>query len=282
MKHDIMAVQPEILSRIATEESWANYAKQFKAAEPQEGPKIGRVAVIPIYGIIHPKGFIGSELFGIYSLENLSMALSMAINDDSITKIFLDFHSPGGSVYGVTEAAAQIREARKLKPVIATTSTIMASAAYWLASQATQIHATKSAEVGSIGVYTTHEDISAALEKEGAKITIISAGENKTLGTPYEPLTEVARAEMQEKVDQYYSMFINDVALGRGIELEKVLADFGQGKTFLGDESKKRKMVDDNKSLVELIRAEGTMISEPAIMSDFRRRRARANAQAYR
>ena len=51
-----------------------------------------------------------------------------------------------------------------------------ASAAYWLAAQAHEIVTIKTGLSGSIGVYSAHEDMSAALEKNGVKVTLVSAG----------------------------------------------------------------------------------------------------------
>jgi ClpP class serine protease len=60
-----------------------------------------------------------------------------------------------------------------------------ASAAYWIATAADEVVVTPSGQVGSIGVFATHEDISKALDMEGIKVSLISAGKYKTEGTPF-------------------------------------------------------------------------------------------------
>ncbi|HEY3624859.1 MAG TPA: S49 family peptidase, partial [Terracidiphilus sp.] len=65
---------------------------------------------------------------------------------------------------GLPETADVIHAANRVKPVRAFVTGIAASAAYWLASQASSITLTPSGEVGSVGVLDLHADISKALE----------------------------------------------------------------------------------------------------------------------
>jgi peptidase S49-like protein len=48
-----------------------------------------------------------------------------------------------------------------------------ASTAYWIATAADEVVVTPSGQVGSIGVFAAHEDISKALEKEGTNVSLI-------------------------------------------------------------------------------------------------------------
>ncbi len=165
--------------------------------------------------------------------------------DKDVTGILLDIDSPGGVVTGVPEAADAIFAARKAgKTIIAVANPLAASAAYWLASQATKILSVPSGETGSIGVFALHVDISRALEKEGVKPTFIFAGENKTEGNALEPLSSSAREFIQGQVDLVFRQFNNEVAQGRGTTEAKVLRDFGQGRTFFSAEALRVGMID--------------------------------------
>jgi len=66
-------------------------------------------------------------------------------------------------------------------------NSLCASAAYWIASQADEVVSTPGGLTGSIGVYTVHEDLSAASEAAGVKVTYISAGKYKTESQPFQP-----------------------------------------------------------------------------------------------
>ena len=132
----------------------------------------------------------------------------------------MNVDSPGGLIDLVPETAALIRTVRETKPVIAVANTYAASAAYWLASQASDLVVTPSGEVGSIGVYMPHLDVSGWEEQQGVKTTLISAGKYKTERSPFEPLSDEAAAAMQDTVDKYYGMFTYGVAVGRGTSAE--------------------------------------------------------------
>lgn len=191
----------------------------------------GGVAVIPLRGIITPRPSFLSLIFGGGGgLVGFRSALREAVASDEVAAIVIDVDSPGGSVDLVPETAAEIREARKVKPVIAVANTIAASAAYWLAAQADELVVTPSGEVGSIGVYQLHQDVSEMAAKEGVTVTLIAAGKYKTEGNRFEPLTDEARAAMQSLIDEYYDLFASDVAKGRGVSASAVKAGFGEGR----------------------------------------------------
>jgi capsid assembly protease len=103
---------------------------------------------------------------------------------------------------------------------------------------------TPSGQVGSIGVYCAHQDESKALENEGIKINLISAGKFKVEGNPTEPLSPDARAAIQDKVDAYYSMFVNAVARNRGAAAADVRNGYGEGRMLLASDAVKARMAD--------------------------------------
>ena len=107
-----------------------------------------------------------------------------------------------------------------------------ASAAYWIGSAASEFYCTPGGEVGSIGVWQAHEDISDALKYEGIDVTLISAGKFKVEGNPYEPLTAEAIAFLQSRVDDYYNAFVTAVAQARGVNGGEVTDGMGQGRVL--------------------------------------------------
>ena len=127
-------------------------------------------------------GGTSTDIFGAWFDE--------AMADKSVTSIVLDVDSPGGSVYGVSELARKIYQSRGKKPIIAVANSLMASAAYWIASAADEIHVSPGAEVGSIGVIAVHVDRSENNAKEGFNVSYITAGEYKAEGNPDAPLSE--------------------------------------------------------------------------------------------
>lgn len=209
----------------------------------------GSVAVLPIVGTILHRASGVEEASGAVSVQGLTRHLRGLVADDGVKAIVLDIDSPGGSVSGVEELAREIHAAQQTKPVIAVANSMAASAAYWLASQASEVVVTPSGSVGSIGVYAMHVDISVALEQEGIAVSFIHAGKHKVEGNPYQPLDDEARGEMQAKVDDYYTMFVDAVKRGRPAVSEDVM----QGRMYTAQQAVKVKLADRVATLDETI-----------------------------
>jgi HK97 family phage prohead protease len=210
------------------------------APEASDSP----VAVIPLYGAIVPRADFFSDVSGAASVETFQTAFRDALASPDVSAILIDIDSPGGSAAMIPEVSAEILKARGTKPIVAVANTFAASAAYWIASVADELVVSPSAQVGSIGVYSAHDDISAAQEKLGVKTTLISAGKYKTEANPFEPLSDDARAEIKSKVDAIHEMFIAAVAKGRGVSVATVRDTFGQGRMVMADKAVELGMAD--------------------------------------
>lgn len=204
----------------------------------------GQVAVLDMFGVISQRMNMFDEISGGTSTEVATKQIRALQSDEEVKAIILNFDSPGGTVYGIEELAAEILASRGGKPIIAQVNSACFSAAYWLASACEEIIVTPGGQAGSIGVYSIHEDISKMLEMEGIKETLIYAGKFKVEGNPYEPLGDAAAEEIQRRVDQVAASFVRDVAAGRGVGEDFVNDRFGQGRFFGAAELVKRKMAD--------------------------------------
>src|SRR3990172_2881356 len=202
------------------------------------------VAVVPLHGVLIPKAQMLDDISGGSSIQSFRQSFREALADEDVRSIVLDVDSPGGMVDGVPEMASEIRAARGTKPILAVANTEAASGAYWLASQADQVIATKSGRVGSIGVFTPHEDISARQEQDGVRTTLVSAGKVKTEGNPFEKLSDEGRAHLQSMVNDYYNMFVTDVANGRKVPVDQVRSGYGEGRGFTARQALEVGMVD--------------------------------------
>jgi signal peptide peptidase SppA len=215
-------------------------AKTRRAEKTRTG-----VAVIPLQGVITPKASVLSMLFGGGSgLGAFRDSLREAVASEDVDSIVLDVDSPGGSVAMVEETAAEIRAAREIKPVTAVANTDAGSAAYWLASQASELAVTPSGMVGSVGAYILHLDFSGMNEKMGIEPTFISAGRFKTEGNPEEALTDEATAHLQDTVDEAHDTFVRDVAEGRGVPEKTVRKSYGEGRMLTAPRALEAGMVD--------------------------------------
>jgi signal peptide peptidase SppA len=212
------------------------------------------VAIIPIEGVIAKRMNLFSQISGGTSSELAGAALRDALADPAVHSIVLSVDSPGGTVDGTQALASQVMAARGRKPIVTLASGTMASAAYWIGSAADRTYiADGTTQVGSIGVVATHTDVSAAEAQRGLKTTEVVAGRYKRIASQYGPLTEEGRKSIQEQVDYTYSLFVSAVAQQRGVSVDKVLADMADGRVFIGQQAKAAGLVDDVKTLDEVI-----------------------------
>lgn len=212
------------------------------------------VAVIPLRGTITPRGSLFSLLFGGGGgLELFVHQFRMAMADGNVSAIVLDIDSPGGVIDMVPETAAEILNARGSKPITAVANTTCASAAYWIAAAADTVIATPSAQVGSIGVFITHEDISRMVAAMGVSVSLVSAGKYKTEGNTFEPLSKAAQADLQAKVDGLYGIFTAQVAQGRGVSQATVQSGYGQGRCLLASQALNAGLVDGIETLEHVV-----------------------------
>lgn len=203
------------------------------------------VATIPIHGVIaHRAAAVGriSSRVGT-SVEGIRADLQYALDNPDVQAIVLDVDSPGGSVAGIDDLAAEIRAARSVKPIVAHTDALMASAAYWLASQANKIVATRSAAVGSIGVIASFVDTHRAMANDGYDPVVVKSVPGKGGTQSNGTLSDADRADIQREVDAYHGLFIESVAAGRGISIDAAKT-LGDGKVYLGADAEARGLVD--------------------------------------
>ena len=225
-----------VLTRVAADRGNLA-ARNAEALRRQEAARVGQdanIAVLTLYGVITQRGNQVDEVSGpgSTSTQKFTAAMRAALQDPSVDAILVDIDSPGGSVYGVDELATEMIASRTIKPIYGLANSLAASAAYWIGSACSELYVTPGGEVGSIGVWMAHEDVSQAMDDAGVKVTLISGGKYKTEGNAYEPLSQEAQAFMQSRVNDYHQTFIRTVAKGRRVSTDVVRRDFGQGRVY--------------------------------------------------
>lgn len=247
---DPQQIEAELRSPIAYRD--AGFTNRMGQREPTYANR-GGVAHIPIIGSLVNRGaWIGASS-GLVSYEGIRTQIMDAVSDTGVKSILLDINSPGGEAGGMFALANTIREAAGQKPVVAFVNDMAASAAYGIASQASQIVVSPSSVVGSIGVVLMHLDRSAELAAKGVKATLIHAGAHKVDGNPFGPLPEGVRADLQAEVDKIYGLFIQTVAEGRGRRLSAKAARATEARVFMGQDAIDRGLADGMASFDEVI-----------------------------
>jgi len=182
--------------------------------------------------------------------EYITQTVMRGVADPDVNEIILDLNSPGGTVPGCFDCADAIFAARGVKPIRAVANEFAYSAAYAIASSADTITVGRTGGVGSIGVMTGHTDMSARLEAQGVKFTPIYAGKNKGDGLHTAPLSEAAKARMQERVDAIHDIFVATVARNRGMD-EQAVRDT-EAATFMAQQAVENGLADTVGSLGSL------------------------------
>jgi len=262
----------ETMFQIQSERVLRDTRKQMAAANAGSG-----IAVLPLYGVVTQRGNMVDDISGpgSTSTQQFTSALRQVLADDTVGQILIDIDSPGGSVYGVAELASEIVKARAQKPVVAVANSLAASAAFWIGCAASEFYVTPGGEVGSIGVWQAHFDYSKALEEEGVKTTLVSAGKFKVEGNPYVPLDPEAQAFMQSRVDDYYNAFIQAVAVGRGVTVDDVRNGMGEGRVLGADAALVQRMVDGIASFDDVLARMQAKVAGTAVRNQSRLKQAR-------
>jgi signal peptide peptidase SppA len=212
------------------------------------------VAVITIDGVIAKKMNMFSMISGGASSEIARRSLMAAQADALVHSIILSIDSPGGTVDGTQTLGDAVFEARSAKPIVTLGGGMIASAAYWIGSAANAAYISEdTTTVGSIGVVTSHQDISGAEAAKGIKTTEISAGKYKRIASAYGPLSDDGRQSIQERLDYMYSLFVGAVARNRGVAADVVLKNMADGRVFIGNQAIEAGLVDGVMSFEALV-----------------------------
>lgn len=205
----------------------------------------GRVAVVPIVGVLSksPAWWSSGMAYG-----EISQRVRMAAASPDVGSILLYVDSPGGTVAGCDDVAADIAAAAQQKSVIAFASDQCNSGAYYLASQATKIYANRSALVGSIGVYTVIVDTSKMAERAGLTVHVIKAGDFKAGAIPGVAISADALKEQQRLIDGMYDRFVGVVASGRKISRKRA-GELADGRVHTAADAVKLGLIDGVSSL---------------------------------
>lgn len=234
----------------------------LQAAEEQAGERVhveNGVAHVPIDGLLVSRGAEIFRYFGIAATgyDEINAAVGRAKKSD-VEEVVLHVNSPGGSVTGLQATASRLFALRSRKPVHAHVSGIMASAAYWLGSQAGHVTAEEGAEIGSIGVYATVEDSSKMFEDAGIKVHVLRSGEYKGVGEPGAPISSKQLKKIQASVDRAAAEFVAAIARGRDMKRSDVEA-LATGETWDASDARDAGLID----AVDLVDLEETNNEAP-------------------
>jgi signal peptide peptidase SppA len=208
------------------------------------------VAVVTLVGTLQKAV---SSMSGGTSTVEARRQIRKAAQDPEVGAILLAIDSPGGTVAGTMELAADVRAAAQSKPVWAFADDLCASAAYWVAAAADKVFANnRTALVGSIGTLSVVYDLSGAAEMAGIKTLVFGTGPLKGAGAPGAPITEDQQAYIRGIVEDAQVAFDAAVRKGRSLT-DNQLAAVKSGGVFGATEAQDRKLIDGVKGFDQVV-----------------------------
>ncbi len=197
------------------------------------------IGIIPIDGTIQYDGTTSSP-------EGLKAQLDIAADNAHIKAVVLRVNSGGGTATAGEEMSTYLREFKEKtgKPVVVSSASLNASAAYEISSQADYIFTAKTTAIGSIGVAMQITDLSGLYEKLGISMDTITSSKSKDSSYGNRPLTEDERAYYQDQVTQINETFIATVAEGRSMTIDQV-RPLATGLTFTGMDAVENGLADE-------------------------------------
>ncbi|MBT4081715.1 MAG: S49 family peptidase, partial [Gammaproteobacteria bacterium] len=198
-----------------------------------------RIAMIKL------QGAISSETMN--SAEILAPAIRKAAKDERVKHLLLQLNSPGGTPAQAERLWQTIRQVKQEYPdkqIIVSIDELCASACYYIASAADEIHATEVSLIGSIGVRMGGFGFVETMKQHGVEQRELTAGKFKALLDPFSPRNPEAEQFLKEHIlTTTHNIFIDRVKSGRGDKLSSETELFN-GLIWVGQEAKPLGLID--------------------------------------
>lgn len=216
-----------------------------------------RIAMVHVFDLV---GTLTPERTGEMA-ERLASVLARAQGQDLIV-LYID--SVGGAVSGVKELATMIAEASV--PTVAVVGDVCASAAYWIASQCSQIWAiSPTARIGSVGGLVTYTKPSKMAEEMFGEEVTIYAPQSTRKNEEFRALESGNTEPIQKSIlEPLTALFIGDVFRGReGRLIDPQDASLSSGVALYASEALGRGWIDKILGTRLALRSELGMLLNP-------------------
>ncbi|MBP5190383.1 MAG: signal peptide peptidase SppA [Bacteroidales bacterium] len=199
-----------------------------------------QIAVIYAEGDVVDGTGVGTAVYS----DNITNALNEAADNDKIKAIVLRVNSPGGQVTASEKMTNAVMRAKQKKPVIVSMGDVAASAGYEISCNANFIVAEPTTVTGSIGVFATIPEIGATLKKYlGITSDTVNTNTNSTSLSILRPMSPKVLELMQRNVEEFYTVFVDRVAKGRGLD-NSFVDSIARGRVWTGRDALKLGLVD--------------------------------------
>lgn len=216
----------------------AEYTKALKA---ENNTAKDEIAIIYAVGEIRG-GKSGDDIMG---SETMVKLIKEAYTSDNVKAIVLRVNSPGGDGTASDIIWHEIEQAKKAGKIVVTSmGDYAASGGYYISCNSNYIIAQPNTLTGSIGVFGVVPSFQRALKnKLGVTVDGVSTNKHSDAGGTMRPMNAEELAVYQEFIDDFYGVFTQRVADGRGME-QSAVDEIGQGRVWAGSDALKIGLVD--------------------------------------
>lgn len=209
-----------------------------------------QIAIVYASGTIMP----GESYSGIQS-EIYKKTIRDLQDDDNVKAVVLRVNSPGGSADASEEILFELRQLRKLKPIVVSFGDVAASGGYYIAMEADEIFSNPNTITGSIGVLGMMPSVKKLINNIGITTDYVKTNENaEFLKTIFTPMSNTQMEVMTEMTESVYKQFVTHVSNARKMTYEEVDA-IGGGRVWTGNQAKQIGLVDQLGTLEDAILA---------------------------
>lgn len=253
------ALQVKLVDKVAYEDEYhAGIKKALAVDQSKEYNKIDILEYIKAGGastkkassdqiaVIYAQGQIlsGEGNVSFIGEGSVNRALKKARENDKVKVIVLRVNSPGGSALTSELIWREVELTKKVKPVIVSMGDLAASGGYYISCGADRIFADPATITGSIGVFGMLPNFSTLATKYGVNAEQVKTHQNASSYSPFRKVDESFKSEVTESIEFIYETFVNRVAAGRNMTVEKV-DEIAQGRVWTGADALEKGLVDE-------------------------------------
>lgn len=222
------------------------YTEQWSAGvDDKDAAKVVRIRLSGVITRELTDSIFGGEADAVSAIGARNR-IRAAKNDKDVRAIILEINSPGGEVTMsdlVWHELQEFKSSSTNRVVFAHLMDMACSGGYYIAAAADYIYALPTTVTGSIGVIIPAINAAGLAEKIGVKPVTIASSENKDLLNPLMPTNPEHVAIVKKTVDETYERFVDIVAKGRKISVNRV-KEIADGRILSAQAALDNKLID--------------------------------------
>jgi len=235
-----------------------------KLKETQAGYK----AVGPKIAVLHARGPIIDQDLGpglasmVIMRDPFVKTIEEIRKNKTVRAVVLRIDSPGGSGYASDVIWRKLKELDEEKPIVVSMGSVAGSGGYYIACPGRLIFADPTTITGSIGVLAILGNQASMLNRMDVNIAEMKRGARSLLGAGHRDIQPEDRQFIQQRILDFYEIFLDRVAEGRRMPKDQVRKIAG-GRIYTGRQGKAIGLVDRLGGLKDAIDAAREMADIP-------------------